>query len=176
MRVLAYVVDAVLVGVLGMLAGLSQQLETQRRMNALSAELQSSAQPDFSAFWHGYADVLRDQMLSQLPIVLLGVGYFAVMLRWKGATVGKLVVGLRVRLRDAPGRLPWSAIAVRVLLVNVIGVLPMVALAFSWWWVAAVAALVITIFVPLNLLWPLWDSKRQALHDKAARTNVVKVR
>ena len=25
----------------------------------------------------------------------------------------------------------------------------------------------------LNLLWPLWDDKRQALHDKIAKTNVV---
>jgi uncharacterized RDD family membrane protein YckC len=25
----------------------------------------------------------------------------------------------------------------------------------------------------LDLLWPLWDDKRQALHDKIAGTNVV---
>jgi uncharacterized RDD family membrane protein YckC len=25
----------------------------------------------------------------------------------------------------------------------------------------------------LNYLWPLWDQKRQALHDKVASTNVV---
>ena len=28
----------------------------------------------------------------------------------------------------------------------------------------------------IDLLWPLWDKKRQALHDKAARTVVVDVR
>jgi len=28
----------------------------------------------------------------------------------------------------------------------------------------------------LDDLWPLWDGQRQALHDKAARTNVVRTR
>jgi uncharacterized RDD family membrane protein YckC len=28
----------------------------------------------------------------------------------------------------------------------------------------------------IDLLWPLWDKKRQSLHDKAARTVVVDVR
>lgn len=28
----------------------------------------------------------------------------------------------------------------------------------------------------INFLWPLWDDKFQALHDKAARTNVVRSR
>ena len=28
----------------------------------------------------------------------------------------------------------------------------------------------------LDMLWPLWDPARQALHDKAARTVVVDVR
>ena len=26
----------------------------------------------------------------------------------------------------------------------------------------------------LNYLWPLWDGKKQALHDKVAKTNVVR--
>jgi uncharacterized RDD family membrane protein YckC len=32
------------------------------------------------------------------------------------------------------------------------------------------------VFSILDDLWPLWDGKRQALHDKAARTNVVRTR
>jgi hypothetical protein len=28
----------------------------------------------------------------------------------------------------------------------------------------------------LDDLWPLWDGRRQALHDKVARTNVVRTR
>ena len=28
----------------------------------------------------------------------------------------------------------------------------------------------------LDVLWPLWDAKKQAIHDKIASTNVVRVR
>jgi uncharacterized RDD family membrane protein YckC len=42
-------------------------------------------------------------------------------------------------------------------------VVPFVYLALAW-------------FPYLDSLWPLWDKKNQALHDKVARTNVVVVR
>ncbi len=45
---------------------------------------------------------------------VFAVAYFVLFLRWKGATPGKLICGLRVRLRERPGRLPWSTIAIRV--------------------------------------------------------------
>ena len=35
---------------------------------------------------------------------------------------------------------------------------------------------VASLFPLLDGLWPLWDRKKQALHDKAAKTNVVMVR
>ena len=28
----------------------------------------------------------------------------------------------------------------------------------------------------LDYLWPLWDDKKQAIHDKIAKTNVVRIR
>ncbi|WP_081795016.1 RDD family protein [Nocardioides sp. URHA0020] len=33
-----------------------------------------------------------------------------------------------------------------------------------------------SVYSLLDGLWPLWDGKRQALHDKAARPNVVRTR
>jgi uncharacterized RDD family membrane protein YckC len=35
---------------------------------------------------------------------------------------------------------------------------------------------VLGLYPVLNLLWPLWDDKKQALHDKVAKTNVVRTR
>ena len=32
------------------------------------------------------------------------------------------------------------------------------------------------IYSLLNYLWPIWDDKNQALHDKLAKTNVVRIR
>jgi hypothetical protein len=33
-----------------------------------------------------------------------------------------------------------------------------------------------SVYSLLDDLWPLWDGRRQALHDKVARTNVVRTR
>lgn len=87
-------------------------------------------------------------------------------LRWKQATPGKLVVGLRVRLRETPGPLPWGAVLARVGFVaglSLFSVIPFIGFLFT------LASL-------LNYLWPLWDSRKQALHDKVAKTNVITVR
>jgi len=176
-RVAAHVIDTVLVGGISLVVSLPQQIEMQRRLNDLTSSMTSEpASTDMGAFWHDYFAILRDQMWAQAPLMLLGAAYFVIMLRWKGATVGKLAVGLRVRLRDAPGRLPWSAIAIRVAILNVLGVIPFVFLGIGWWVVALVLWPVVVIFAIADVLWPLGDSKRQALHDKAARTNVVKIR
>ncbi len=95
--------------------------------------------------------------------VTLAVGliYHAGFLRWKGATPGKLAVGLRVtpvdRGRD-PGALGWSSIAVRVAVCLIPGVISIVG----------------PIFRLVDVLFPLWQPKRQALHDLAAKTQVVR--
>lgn len=83
--------------------------------------------------------------------------------RWKQATPGKLMAGTRIRRRETPGPMPWSTMLPRFLFVQAL------ALAVYVPWVGflfAMAAL-------LDYLWPLWDSRNQALHDKVARTNVV---
>jgi len=36
-----------------------------------------------------------------------------------------------------------------------------------------VLSLISSLAYLLDVLWPLWDDKRQAIHDKAAATNVV---
>lgn len=85
-------------------------------------------------------------------------------LRWRSATPGKLVVGLRVRRRLEPGPLGWGTIGKRWLVqygVGAIGLIP---------FIGGIASM----FSLLDGLWPLWDAKRQALHDKWADTNVVR--
>ena len=36
-----------------------------------------------------------------------------------------------------------------------------------------VLSLISSLAYLLDVLWPLWDDKRQAIHDKVAATNVV---
>lgn len=83
--------------------------------------------------------------------------------RWKQATPGKLAAGIRIRRRETPGPMPWSTMLPRFLFVQALAFLAYVP------WLGIVFLLVSV----LDYLWPLWDSRNQALHDKIARTNVV---
>jgi uncharacterized RDD family membrane protein YckC len=82
-------------------------------------------------------------------------------LRLKSATLGKMLCRLRVVPVDQGrhlGGLSWGSAIVRALV----------------WLVPSLNA----ILLPLRLvdaLFPLWHPKRQALHDLAARTQVVRV-
>ena len=77
-----------------------------------------------------------------------------------------MVLGLERRLRERPGPLSWGTVLARWFTANLgslLSLLPVVAL-FAW------------AYSLLDVLWPLWDPKRQAVHDKVARTNVVPFR
>jgi len=110
-------------------------------------------------------DLLPTMMLIALVNYAISFVYQTGFLMWKQATPGKLLLGLRVRRREIPGPMPFGTVVLRWLTQfgpAVLGVVPFVAWAVS-------------VYQLLDGLWPLWDSKRQALHDKAARTNVIRV-
>jgi uncharacterized RDD family membrane protein YckC len=94
--------------------------------------------------------------------LVYGVGF----LKAFQATPGKLLLGLEVRLRDRPGTLSWGTVLSRWVTQNFGSALQLV----------PVVGVLGSVFSLLNALWPLWDGKRQALHDKVARTNVVRRR
>jgi uncharacterized RDD family membrane protein YckC len=105
-----------------------------------------------------------------LPITLVSflvtVIYQVAFLMWKGATPGKMALGIAVRLRERPGN-PSLLVALKrqtiYIAAQLLGLIP---------GIGAVSPLATF----LDLLWPLWDDKRQALHDKVAATNVVVTR
>jgi uncharacterized RDD family membrane protein YckC len=74
-------------------------------------------------------------------------------------TPGKMVLGISVRRTDRPGPLD-IATAFKRRLISVIQIVPLV------------SGVYFIVFL-LDYLWPLWDDKRQALHDKVAGTQVV---
>ena len=73
---------------------------------------------------------------------------------------------MRVRLRETPGQMSYGTILKRwagQFWYAVVSIVPVIGAIGSLW--------------PLvDGLWPLRDSKKQALHDKVAATNVVRVR
>ena len=116
-------------------------------------------------------DALMQQLtgpLVGLVAVMWGVRfvYHVGFLKAFAATPGKLLLGLEVRLRERPGPLSWGTVLARWFTANLgglVSLLPFVAL-FAW------------VYSLLDVLWPLWDGNRQAVHDKVARTNVVRTR
>lgn len=98
--------------------------------------------------------------------LLLQVAYHVGFLAARGATPGKMVVGLSVRRVDRPGPLSVGTAFMRYVLplgVAVFSMLPFVG--YVMWVVTAT-----------DLLWPIKDERRQALHDKIAGTQVVRGR
>jgi uncharacterized RDD family membrane protein YckC len=111
-------------------------------------------------------ELARTFLLIGLINTAINFAYHVGFLMWKQATPGKLMLGLRVRRRDVPGPMPWGTVLLRWLTQfgpSVVGTIQYV-------------NYLISVYTLLDGLWPLWDGKRQALHDKAAKTNVVRVR
>ena len=75
-----------------------------------------------------------------------------------GRTLGKRVVGLRVQSSDGAGVISWRQSLLR-------------------WMIQGAGWLICSLLLLIDLLWPLWDRPlRQAIHDKAARTIVIRDR
>lgn len=114
---------------------------------------------------------LQNQVRGPMAIITLislvvGFVYNVGFLMWKQATPGKLLTGLRVRLREQPGPMPIGTVVLRWLGqfgYGFLGLIPYVGGIFG-------------LYALLDALWPLWDGKKQALHDKVAKTNVVRIR
>ena len=75
-----------------------------------------------------------------------------------GQTLGKRALGTRVVSADDRSKISGGTAAGRAGMYALIPVIPLIG----------------TLFSLLNGLWLTWDRRRQALHDKAARTIVVK--
>lgn len=91
--------------------------------------------------------------IASLILLLVAGAYEVFFLSRSGATPGKKIVGISVRLRERPGPPPMNSVLVRS---SCLFGMQLVGLAYL-----------------LDALWPLWDEKKQALHDKVAATNVV---
>ena len=165
-RVGAYVVDQIVIGIVAMLIGFPQLRavaheyavffqETLQRPASTSA-LTSNTQLT--------ADIAGPMAVLALITLVVGFVYNVGFLKWRAATPGKLLLGLRVRRRDVAGPLPWGTVLLRWLGQSWPSFLSLV----------PVLGLLVGFYPTLDDLWPLWDGKRQALHDKVAGTNVVR--
>ena len=166
-RLAAYLLDGLLLTALTVALGWSFVRRVGEAYSTfmgltLEAARAGSPPPDVTAFTDAIAGPI-----ALFGLVSLGIGfvYGVGFLKAFSATPGKLLVGIEVRLREAPGPLPWGTVLVRWLGQNVgslARLVPVVGPLFGF------------CYALLDGLWPLWDGRRQALHDKLARTNVVR--
>ena len=165
-RVGAYLLDYLIVGITTLVAAsywISQFIQWYVRfINDIIGEAEQGGQPAFDQ-----ASMQNEIMGYLWPIaavsILVHVVYHTFFLVRFGATPGKMAVGISVRLRDRPGPLRVVDALKRQVIAVGSGLLGFI----------AVVSLFTSLAVFLDLLWPLWDERRQALHDKIAGTNVV---
>jgi len=164
-RVGAYVIDGIIQAVIAVAAGwpfVRQIAATYGDyFHAAMRASENGTQPPGTAELVG--QVVGSLAAYGAIAIAVSFVYNVAFLKALQATPGKLLVGLRVRLRERPGSLPWRAVLLRWLVQNagtIVAVVPYIGSAGG-------------LYNLLDDLWPLWDEKKQAIHDKAARTNVV---
>ena len=103
----------------------------------------------------GGGGFIAGMLISGLIIFLLGVAYTVYFNGGeKGQTVGKMVMKIQVRDEATGGPIGYGKAALR-------------------WIVTLVLSLLCYIPGIIDVLFPLWDPKRQTLHDKAANSVVI---
>lgn len=162
LRLVARILDSILTGIVGVVLGWSQ-LQTAIQVIqdwAESLPTDGTASPDVTN------QLLTDPELlgaiarySVISALVAGV-YTILLIRFKGATLGKMAVGVRVRPLDREGLPTWGQSVLRWVTSDLVSLIPQVGGLYSL----------------LNALWCLWDGKRQCLHDKLPKTVVVRSR
>ncbi|GAA3607727.1 RDD family protein [Microlunatus ginsengisoli] len=162
-RVLAVWLDSIFVGLLvlipafpiyqRMIAAFTGYFD--QVLKAAQAGQAAPPQPDVTTFLSSSDQTLL--IAIQLSVALI---YNIAFLRWKSATPGKLICRLRVVPVDqgrSVGRLEWGSVVIR-----------------SAIWVLPGISGVLAVFRLIDGLFPLWQPKRQAIHDLAAKTQVIR--
>lgn len=161
-RVLAATIDNVVLFLLGTLASLPLLLPIIRTFSTYVTATMQAAEQGRAAPVVDPSSIISsgDQIRLALIQVALSFAYQLIFLRWRAATPGKLICGLRVVVQDL-GRerapLSWRTVVVRA------GI-----------WAAPGLYSALVLFRLLDVLYPLWQPRRQAVHDLAAQTQVVR--
>jgi uncharacterized RDD family membrane protein YckC len=159
-RLGAWLLDGIILVVLSVLLSRLLAPELWSEMSRLMDIAATGDQKSFETALNDVTPVLT------AATVKLGIGQFLLVFLYclafwttTGQTPGKMAVGISVRRADRPGPLDLAT-AVRRRLLSAVQLLPVV------------SGLYLILFV-IDYLWPLWDDKRQSLHDKVASTQVV---
>ena len=157
LRLAARIIDGLLTGVVVMvvtLPWLGCYLDATREMSAGAAS--GTSTDPFALFsdprYLGYL------VATTIAGLIVTGAYEVTMTKLKGATLGKLALGLRIKpLAAGAASLSWGQAVVR-------------------WAVMLVPNYACNLWGLIDSLWCLWDPARQCLHDKPAKTLVITTR
>ncbi len=130
------------------------------RLNAVAQQMLSQLEAGQQV--HSAGGDLRVVALTSAAVLAALYAYHVLFTTFLGATPGKLALGLRVVPATGTSRsrgLPWRAALVRAAV-----------------WVVPQLTCLLWIVTLIDGLYPLWQPRRQALHDLAARTQVITIR
>ncbi len=130
-----------------------------------------------------YQTGLRMDLEAQ---VVLWVTWFLFSFAWviaalwlfrKGQTPGKRLMGIRVVRRNGDPVGWWRMFAREVLIKWFLIGIGFLAMAVDYFFLYSLFTLTsFSLAIAVDYLWPLWDRRRQALHDKVMGTAVVRAR
>jgi uncharacterized RDD family membrane protein YckC len=158
-RAVARVLDAVVVSLLALLVAFPA---TADMLDILRGQVADSLQAAQSGANASPSVLVNPQLVEAAGVIslvrlLVSLAYEMGFLLWRQATPGKLLLGLRVRRWVSGERLTPTVVARRWLSSEAAWSVPQVG----------------TVYNLVDVLWPLRDERRQALHDKFAGTCVV---
>jgi uncharacterized RDD family membrane protein YckC len=158
-RLGARIIDGIIVGVVVLIIGFPLVRDLADQFRVYFDQVQAAAQagrsaPDAGSFT---SNVLSTSLkLSVLQLIVAAI-YSIPLVKLRGATLGKMALGIRIRPMNAEGLPSWGQSFLRFLGFEVLASIPNIG----------------SIYGLLDALWCLWDPRRQCLHDKIASTAVV---
>jgi uncharacterized RDD family membrane protein YckC len=162
-RLLARLVDGVILVILTSPLWVTALLSLFRRVQRLASQYPDLSQPAAAQAFNTGVSQLMTGMTG--TFLLLGLGVAAVPFGYDwlqhglwGQTIGKRVMGTKVVTADTRAPISGQSACGRAAVYALIPAVPSVG----------------ALFALVNESWLVWDPRRQCLHDKAARTVVVK--
>ncbi|NUO34726.1 MAG: RDD family protein [Dermatophilaceae bacterium] len=155
-RLGAWLIDGI---ILGICSYLLIRATVPGYVDAIQRVVDAAAAQDQAAMSSLINEAAREAFKAGLVSWLFGAAYCIAFWTTTAQTPGKMALGISVRRADVAGPLDIGT-ALRRRLLSAIQLVPLI------------SGLYFFVFL-LDGLWPLWDDKRQALHDKVAGTQVV---
>ncbi|WP_076259193.1 RDD family protein [Intrasporangium flavum] len=149
-RFAAWLIDGVILAIVG---GAIAWAATPNLQRSFSDMFDAAARGDQAAVQQMQSEILGPTLQFSIVLWLVVSAYCLVFWTTTAQTPGKMALGISVRRMSEPGPLPLGTAVMRRLV--------------------PLAGQFVSILSLIDYLWPLWDDKRQALHDKVASTQVV---